>query len=77
MTYFLTSSTVLGRSAVLNPANGFVEALCKAMPGERKGLFICSDPEGHDGVEALHGEAYCIEDGVLRKISQVGNVLPL
>ena len=32
---------------------------------------------GRDGVETLHGEAYRIEDGVLRKISQVGDVLPL
>ena len=53
MTYFLTSSTVLGRSAVLNPANGFVEALCKSLPGERKGLFICSDPEGHQRTDSF------------------------
>lgn len=75
MTYFLTSSPCT--AAGLNPANGFVEALLEALPGPCRRLFICSDPEGHDGVEALHGEAYCIEDGVLRKISQVGNVLPL
>lgn len=48
MTYFLTSSTALDRTSGLNPANGFPQALKEALPGPRAGLFICSDPDGHE-----------------------------
>ncbi len=45
MTYFLTSSPCLPDSPALNPANGFVDELRKALPGPCPALFICSDPD--------------------------------
>lgn len=45
MTYFLTSSTCMPDSPALNPANGFVDELRKALPGPCRALFIASDPD--------------------------------
>ena len=45
MIYFLTSSTCLPDSPALNPANGFVDELKKALPGPCRALFIASDPD--------------------------------
>ena len=45
MTYFLTSSPCVEGSPTLNPVNGFVEELRKALPGPCSALFICSDPD--------------------------------
>ena len=45
MTYFLTSSPCLPDSPSLNPANGFVDELRKALPGPCSALFIASDPD--------------------------------
>lgn len=45
MTYFLTSSPCVVGSPALNPVNGFVEELQKALPGPCAALFICSDPD--------------------------------
>ncbi|MBD5084720.1 MAG: type 1 glutamine amidotransferase-like domain-containing protein [Clostridiales bacterium] len=45
MIYFLTSSPCLPDSPALNPANGFVDELRKALPGQCSALFICSDPD--------------------------------
>ena len=45
MIYFLTSSTCLPDSPSLNPVNGFVDELRKALPGPCSALFICSDPD--------------------------------
>jgi len=45
MTYFLTSSPCLPDSPALNPANGFVDELRRALPGPCSALFICSDPD--------------------------------
>lgn len=45
MTYFLTSSTCVAGSPALNPANGFVDELRKALPGPCRALFIASDPD--------------------------------
>lgn len=45
MIYFLTSSSCLPDSPALNPANGFVEELRRALPGPRRALFIASDPD--------------------------------
>ena len=45
ITYFLTSSPCLPDSPALNPANGFVEELKKALPGPCRALFIASDPD--------------------------------
>ena len=45
MTYFLTSSPCVVGSPALNPVNGFVDELRKALPGQCSALFICSDPD--------------------------------
>ena len=45
MTYFLTSSPCLPDSPSLNPANGFVDELRKALPGPCRALFVASDPD--------------------------------
>lgn len=45
MIYFLTSSTCLPDSPALNPANGFVDELKKALPETCRALFIASDPD--------------------------------
>ena len=48
MVYFLTSSPCLPDSPALNPANGFVDELKKALPGPCRALFVCSDPDRPD-----------------------------
>lgn len=45
MTYFLTSSPCVEGSPALNPVNGFVEELRKALPELCSALFVCSDPD--------------------------------
>ena len=45
MIYFLTSSPCVEGSPALNPANGFVDELKKALPGPCRALFVCSDPD--------------------------------
>lgn len=45
MIYFLTSSTCLPDSPSLNPVNGFVDELKKALPGTCRALFIASNPD--------------------------------
>ena len=47
MTCFLTSSPFLPDRNGLDPANGFVEELLKAVPSPCRGLFISSDPADH------------------------------
>ncbi len=45
MTYFLTSNPCLPDFPALNPANGFVDELQKALPETCRALFISSDPD--------------------------------
>ena len=45
MIYFLTSSSCVAGSPALNPANGFVDELQKALPSPCRALFIASDPD--------------------------------
>ena len=45
MIYFLTSSPCVVGSPALNPVNGFVDELRKALPGPCSALFIVSDPD--------------------------------
>lgn len=59
MTYFLTSSPCMPDSPALNPANGFVDELKKALPGPCRALFICSDP---DQPSLTYGFAYDMAD---------------
>ena len=48
MIAFLTSSPVIGRTAVLNPANGFVKELQKVYSHPWSVLFICSNPDAYE-----------------------------
>jgi peptidase E len=48
MICFLTSSTSLPETNVLNPANQFVEELRLYFPNDCHALFICSDPESYE-----------------------------
>lgn len=45
MTYFLTSNPCLPDFPALNPANGFVDELQKALPKTCRALFVASDPD--------------------------------
>jgi len=56
MTVFLTSSPCLLGEEKLNPANGFVDALCKVLPSPCRCLFITSDRDDHAFTEG-HGYA--------------------
>lgn len=56
MTIFLTSSPRLLGEEKLNPANGFVDALRKALPSPCRCLFITSDRDDHAFTEG-HGYA--------------------
>lgn len=59
MTYFLTSSPCMPDSPALNPVNGFVDELQKALPGPCRALFISSDP---DQPSLTYGFAYDMAD---------------
>lgn len=52
MILFLTSSPCISGSPELNPANGFVDRLMKAMPNPAHGLFITAAPAEVDESEA-------------------------
>ena len=51
MTLFITSSPYIDGAdrAILNPQNELVDRLRCALPPNPRVLFICSDPEDHDG----------------------------
>lgn len=44
MVYFLTSSPFTPGAPYLNPANGFLDTLKKALPETSSALFVCADP---------------------------------
>lgn len=60
MVYFLTSSSCLPDSPALNPANGFVDELRKALPDPCRAVFVASSP---DDVERTERFAGSIRDG--------------
>ncbi len=47
MKCFLTSSPTVGRTCVLNPANGFVDEISSAVGAAPHALFISSDPDNY------------------------------
>lgn len=51
MIYFLTSSSCLPDSPALNPANGFVDELRKALPDPCRAVFIASSPDNAEKTE--------------------------
>lgn len=60
MVYFLTSSSCLPDSPALNPANGFVDELRKALPDPCRAVFVASSPDDVDRTERFAGS---IRDG--------------
>lgn len=55
MTYFLTSSSCLPDSPALNPANGFVDELRKALPNPCRAVFVASSPDDTERTERFAG----------------------
>lgn len=55
MIYFLTSSSCLPDSPALNPANGFVDELRKALPNPCRAVFIASSPDDAERTERFAG----------------------
>ena len=51
MICFLTGSPVIPGTDSLNPANRFTDELRRVFPGECRVLFICSDPDHHEGTD--------------------------
>lgn len=56
MTYFLTSSPCLPDSPALNPANGFVDGLRKALPNPCRAVFVASSPDDAEKTDRFAGE---------------------
>ena len=56
MIAFITSSPFLPEACALNPANGFTEELRRALPGESRALFVCSDPEDAAFTDRIAGD---------------------
>ena len=52
MTLFITSSPFVENAprAILSPANAFIDNIRQALPENPRVLFICADPEDHQGV---------------------------
>lgn len=55
MVYFLTSSSCLPDSPALNPANGFVDELRKALPDPCRAVFVASSPDNVERTERFAG----------------------
>jgi len=51
MTVFITSSPYIDGAdrAILNPENGFIDRIRGVLPSNPRALFICSNPDDHDG----------------------------
>ena len=60
MTLFLTSSPCVIGEAALNPANGFLDSLLEALPGETSCLYFASDPDDHVRTDYYAGEMRAI-----------------
>lgn len=52
MTLFITSSPFVENAprAILSPANAFINNIRQALPENPRVLFVCADPEDHQGV---------------------------
>ena len=55
MTCFFTSSPCVQGASELNPANGFVEELKKALPNPCRVLFVSSEPDDYPWTEMVSG----------------------
>lgn len=56
MIYFLTSSPCLPDSPALNPANGFVDELRRALPNPCRAVFVASSPDDAEKTDRFAGE---------------------
>lgn len=52
MTLFITSSPFVENAprSILSPANAFIDNIRQALPENPRVLFVCADPEDHQGV---------------------------
>lgn len=52
MTLFITSSPYVANAprAILSPVNAFIDNIRQALPENPRVLFVCADPEDHQGV---------------------------
>ena len=52
MTLFITSSPYVANAprAILSPANAFIDNIRQALPENPRVLFVCANPEDHQGV---------------------------
>ena len=63
MQYFLTSSPFAPGAPRLNPQNGFVDALKRALPAPVPALFVCADPDRHAYTDKISQEMrWALED---------------
>ena len=53
---FLTSSPMTRGTGEIDPSNGFLEELTRALPKRRRMLFVCSDPESFDATDRFASE---------------------
>lgn len=58
MTLFITSSPFVENAprAILSPANAFIDNIRQALPENPRVLFVCADPEDHQGVYRFAAE---------------------
>ena len=67
LTAFLTSSPMAADGLALNPANGFAEALARALPEGPRTVFVCSDPDSPERTDHYAGEMRaCLEASGIR-----------
>ena len=64
MTLFITSSPYIDGAprAILSDANGFLDQIRQVLPPNPRALFVCSDPNDHDGTCRFAAEttgAFC------------------
>jgi len=55
MTCFFTSSPCVQGASELNPANGFIDELCRVLPNPCRALFITAEPDLPDWTEMVAG----------------------
>ena len=55
MTCFFTSSTMIPDTLDLNPDNGFIHELHRALPYPCRALYICSDPDDWEKTDSYAG----------------------
>lgn len=75
MTLFITSSPFIDGAprAILSDANGFIDRIREVLPSNPRALFVCADPDDHEGTCCFAAEttgAFC-EAGIAFSSYQV------